>query len=242
MDAKLLFVLLIGIAYSSAVEPENTNAQPITTNGIIGTNGRPGEDEIIGTNGRPVGGPGRPGQPGGDRGNMTDFFDNGNMTGNYGGNYSIPEPEGNYSQGHGNYGQGNGGHGNYGQGNGGQGNYGQGNGGQGNYGQGNGGLPGDLRTDRPDEDEQMSCTDRLRRCEMGFDGYSWGRWYDCVESIKMNQWYDCTWAEQQVVTGTLDYIKNNMNMKDEWHTAGSQMVAASTAVLLTSLASYFLTK
>merc|ERR1719305_2255133 len=149
---------------------------------------------------------------------MTDFFDNGNMTGNYGGNYSIPEPEGNYSQGHGNYGQGNGG----------QGNYGQGNGGQGNYGQGNGGLPGDLRTDRPDEGEQMSCTDRLRRCEMGFDGYSWGRWYDC------------TWAEQQVVTGTLDYIKNNMNMKDEWHTGGSQMVAASTAVLLTSLASYFL--
>merc|ERR1719239_935234 len=157
---------------------------------------------------------------------MTDFFDNGNMTGNYGGNYSIPEPEGNYSQGHGNYGQSNGGHGNYGQGNGGQGNYGQANGGQGNYGQGNGGqgnygqgnygqgnggqgnygqanggLPGDLRTDRPDEDEQMSCTDRLRRCEMGFDGYSWGRWYDCVESVKMNQWYDCTWAEQQVVTG-----------------------------------------
>merc|ERR1711934_336076 len=223
MDAKLLFVLLIGIAYSSAVEPENTNAQPITTNGIIGTNGRPDDDEIIGTNGRPVGGPGRPGQPGGDRGNMTDFFDNGNMTGNYGGNYSIPEPEGNYSQGHGNYGQGNGGQGNYGQGNGGQGNYGQ-------------GWP--TTTKMP----IMSCTDRLRRCEKDFDGYSWGRWYDCVEMIKMNRWYDCTWAEQQVVTGTLDYIKNNMNMKDEWHTAGSQMVAASTAVLLTSLASYFLTK
>merc|ERR1711962_222403 len=154
---------------------------------------------------------------GGPRGNMTDFGDdrgNGTGYGGHGGNMTdYGDHAGDY---HGNMTD-HDGH---------------------DYGQGNGHGNGH---DNEHEYGHMSCSDRISKCDAEFDGWRWGKYHDCLKMIKEYYWYDCDFNERGRLQATMEYVRNQMRMSDDWTTAGSEMVAVSTAVTVTSLVAFFLT-